>query len=180
MTPRAPKWGTATSADDGTWSLAVPGPETYRVVLDVGSLPDGVAPTDPERTELDNVEVRGGQEKVVRFQLGPGRVVETNPWSRAGNLFIVGLRFGAIIALSAIGLSMIYGVTGLVNFAHGELITLGAVITWWFNALLGWHLVLAAIPADQRICWLTACLTPACSAAATILTASPKSSASGF
>jgi neutral amino acid transport system permease protein len=139
--------GTATSADDGTWSLAVPGPDTYRVVLDIGSLPDGVAPTDPERTELDNVEVRSGQEKVVRFQLGPGRVVETSPWARAGNLFIVGLRFGAIIALSSIGLSMIYGVTGLVNFAHGELITLGAVITWWFNALLGWHLVLAAIPA---------------------------------
>lgn len=156
--------GSATSADDGTWSVPVPGSGTYRVVLDVGSLPDGVAPTDPERTELDNVDVRSGQEKVVRFQLGPGRVVESDPWARAGNLFIVGLRFGSIIALSAIGLSMIYGVTGLVNFAHGELITLGAVITWWFNALLGWHLLLAAIPgvlavaafggAQERWLWL--------------------------
>lgn len=138
--------GTATSSDDGTWSVPVPGPGTYRVVLDVGSLPDGVAPTDPDRTELPNVDVREGQEKLVRFQLGPGRAVESDLWGRVGGLFLVGLKFGAIIALCSIGLSMVYGVTGLVNFSHGELITLGAVITWWFNVLAGWHLVWAAIP----------------------------------
>jgi len=139
--------GSATSADDGTWIVAVPGPGTYRVVLLVDELPEGVAPTDPERTELDNVEVRTGQEKVIRFQLGPGRVNDTSIVSRVGELFFIGLKFGAIIALCSIGLSMIYGVTELVNFAHGELITLGAVIAWWFNVLAGWHLALAAIPA---------------------------------
>ena len=61
-------------------------------------------------------------------------------------LIFLGLKLGAIIALSAVGLSLIFGVTGLVNFAHGELMTLGAVVTWFFNASLGWHLVLAAIP----------------------------------
>jgi neutral amino acid transport system permease protein len=156
--------GSATSDDDGSWSVPLPGPGTVRVVLDVGSLPDGVAPTDPERTELDNVAVRTGQEKVVRFQLGPGRDTSTSLYTRVGELFLVGLKFGAIIALCSIGLSMIYGVTELVNFAHGELITLGAVITWWFNVLAGWHLALAAIPgvlavaafggAQERWMWL--------------------------
>ncbi len=138
--------GSATSAEDGTWRVEVPGPEAYRVVLDVDSLPDGVTLTDPERTELDNVEVRPDQERVVRFQFGPGRTTETSTYERVGGVVFVGLKFGAIIALSSIGLSMIYGVTGLVNFSHGELITLGAVITWWFNVLAGWDLALAAIP----------------------------------
>lgn len=156
--------GSATSGEDGRWSVAVPGPGVYRVVLDVESLPEGVAPTNPDRTELDNVDVRPGQEKVVRFQLGPGRATESLGWARVAGTFIVGLKFGAIIALSAIGLSMIYGITGLVNFSHGELVTLGAVITWWFNALAGWHLALAAIPAvlivagfggvQERYLWL--------------------------
>ena len=38
-----------------------------------------------------------------------------------------GLVLGTIIAISAVGLSLIFGVTGLVNFAHGDLLTLGAV-----------------------------------------------------
>ena len=38
-----------------------------------------------------------------------------------------GLVLGTIIAITAVGLSLIFGVTGLVNFAHGDLVTLGAV-----------------------------------------------------
>ena len=38
-----------------------------------------------------------------------------------------GIVLGTIIAISAVGLSLIFGVTGLVNFAHGDLLTLGAV-----------------------------------------------------
>jgi branched-chain amino acid transport system permease protein len=63
---------------------------------------------------------------------------------------MIGLKLGAIIALCAIGLSLIFGVTGLVNFAHGELVTLGAMLAFLFNASglgPGWHLLLAAVPA---------------------------------
>ena len=45
-----------------------------------------------------------------------------------------GVKFGLIIAMCAIGLSLIFGLTGLINFAHGELVTLGAVAAWAFNA----------------------------------------------
>lgn len=38
-----------------------------------------------------------------------------------------GIVLGTIIAITAVGLSLIFGVTGLVNFAHGDLVTLGAV-----------------------------------------------------
>lgn len=44
-----------------------------------------------------------------------------------------GLVLGTIIAISAVGLSLIFGVTGLVNFAHGDLLTLGAVFALVFS-----------------------------------------------
>jgi neutral amino acid transport system permease protein len=39
------------------------------------------------------------------------------------------LVLGAVISITATGLSLIYGVTHVLNFAHGELVTLGAVVT---------------------------------------------------
>ena len=50
------------------------------------------------------------------------------------NTIVDGLVVGLIIALTSVGLSLIFGVTGLVNFAHGELVTFGAVIAWFLNA----------------------------------------------
>lgn len=50
------------------------------------------------------------------------------------NTVVDGLVVGLIIALTSVGLSLIFGVTGLVNFAHGELVTFGAVVAWFLNA----------------------------------------------
>jgi branched-chain amino acid transport system permease protein len=44
-----------------------------------------------------------------------------------------GLRLGLVIALASIGLSLIFSTTGLVNFAHGSLVTLGAVLALYLN-----------------------------------------------
>jgi neutral amino acid transport system permease protein len=142
--------GRGASDAAGEWTVPVPEPGVHRVELDVASLPDGVAPTDPDRTVLPEVTIREGQRKVVRFQLGPGVTSTLGTWDRVSSLFVIGLKLGAIIALSAIGLSLVFGVTGLVNFAHGDLVTLGAVLAFWFNASHagpGWHLLAAAIPA---------------------------------
>jgi neutral amino acid transport system permease protein len=49
------------------------------------------------------------------------------------NVTVDGLVVGLIIALTSVGLSLIFGVTGLINFAHGELVTFGAVIAWFLN-----------------------------------------------
>ena len=44
-----------------------------------------------------------------------------------------------IIAITSIGLSLIFGTTGLSNFAHGEMVTFGAIFAWLFNREWGLH-----------------------------------------
>ena len=57
-----------------------------------------------------------------------------------------GLAVGSILALSAVGLTLTYGILRLSNFAHGDFMTLGAYLTWvantnginiWLSMLLG-------------------------------------------
>lgn len=59
---------------------------------------------------------------------------------------ISGLITGNTYALIAIGLSLIFGVAELVNFAHGSVFAVGAMIGWWLVAVQGWPLW-AALPA---------------------------------
>ena len=42
----------------------------------------------------------------------------------------------AVLALTALGLSLVFGVMRVVNVAHGEFFMLGAVLTWWFASLV--------------------------------------------
>lgn len=58
--------------------------------------------------------------------------------TRYADATVSGLKNGLVIAVTAVGLSLIYGTTGLVNFAHGELVTLGAVFAWFFNSPDKW------------------------------------------
>lgn len=142
--------GTAVSNEAGEWEIPVPGAGAYVVRLEVDTLPDGVGLTDAEKFELPAVNVRSGQNKTARFNLGPGLVSGVSTWTRVAGIFVIGLKLGAIIALSSVGLSLIFGVTGLVNFAHGDLVTMGAVMAFWFNAAgggPGWHILVAAVPA---------------------------------
>jgi branched-subunit amino acid ABC-type transport system permease component/ABC-type branched-subunit amino acid transport system substrate-binding protein len=55
-----------------------------------------------------------------------------------------GLTFGALIALIALGYTMVYGIIGLINFAHGDLFMLGA-----FLALSITNVVLSAVGNDS-------------------------------
>jgi branched-chain amino acid transport system permease protein len=48
-------------------------------------------------------------------------------------LTITGLGLGAMYFLIASGLSLIYGLMGVLNFAHGAFITVGSYGTWWFS-----------------------------------------------
>jgi neutral amino acid transport system permease protein len=135
------------SDEDGEWLVPVPEPGTYTVAIDEDTLPDGVGLADPERAEL-TVDVTLGQSRRVAFQLGEGRRTPTTQWTRVASLFVVGLKLGAIIALSSIGLSLVFGVTGLVNFAHAEAVTIGAFVAYVLHAAgPQWPLVVAAIPA---------------------------------
>jgi len=61
-----------------------------------------------------------------------------------------GLSLGSVLVLAAIGLAITFGVMGVINMAHGELIMLGAYSAWllqqWLPDALGLALVLA-VPA---------------------------------
>ncbi|PSL17194.1 branched-chain amino acid ABC transporter permease [Shimia abyssi] len=43
----------------------------------------------------------------------------------------------AVLALTAVGLSLVFGVMRVVNVAHGEFFMLGAVLAWWIAGLVG-------------------------------------------
>ncbi|MBA3787824.1 MAG: branched-chain amino acid ABC transporter permease, partial [Actinobacteria bacterium] len=52
-------------------------------------------------------------------------------------LTITGLGLGAMYFLIASGLSLIYGLMGVLNFAHGAFLTVGAYATWWTSTHVG-------------------------------------------
>ncbi|MCF7905763.1 branched-chain amino acid ABC transporter permease [Candidatus Gracilibacteria bacterium] len=58
-----------------------------------------------------------------------------------------GLVTGALIALVALGLTLIYGVAGFIQFAHGEMVALGAYAFMIFHKLLHWEILPAALAA---------------------------------
>ncbi|MEZ5175358.1 MAG: branched-chain amino acid ABC transporter permease [Acidimicrobiia bacterium] len=142
--------GEGTSDADGVWSVLVPGPGAYTVELDTTTLPEDVSLTDPDRSTLDDIVVQQGRQRTVLFPLGESTAGSSPAYQRAGALFFAGLKLGAVIALSAVGLSLIYAVTRLVNFAHGEMVTIGAVLAYFFSTSVagpGWSLVVAGLVA---------------------------------
>ncbi len=63
-------------------------------------------------------------------------------------LLINGLIWGLIIALIALGLSLIFGVMGIVNMAHGDVYMVGAILAFYIASYVGsfwWSLVLVPI-----------------------------------
>src|SRR5438552_11121040 len=51
---------------------------------------------------------------------------------------INGLSVGAVYALIALGYSLVYGVLRLINFAHGDVYMVGAVVAFWAARWFGW------------------------------------------
>ncbi|TET29703.1 MAG: branched-chain amino acid ABC transporter permease [Anaerolineales bacterium] len=52
-------------------------------------------------------------------------------------IIIFGILIGALYGLAALGLSMVFGVTKILNIAHGELIMLGGYASFWLFRLVG-------------------------------------------
>jgi neutral amino acid transport system permease protein len=60
---------------------------------------------------------------------------------------LTGLAYGSVYALGAVGLTLVYGILKLVNFAHGEFLTFGAYVAFVVNVQAGLPLVVAALGA---------------------------------
>jgi neutral amino acid transport system permease protein len=136
---------TAETDADGKWAVVVPGEGNYTVTLDEASLPEGITLADPDQA-TKQVLAFAGKGKTVLFPLGDGiSTSRASLWSQIPQLTVDGLIFGIILALAAVGLSLVFGTTKLTNFAHGELIALGALLAYFFSSIVGLPLI-AAIP----------------------------------
>ena len=126
----------------GKWSVDLPGPGEYKVTLDADKLPDGISLAGAaSRT----VTVDPGRQQSVIIGLNDGSSGGGGGNIRAVQLLVDGIRFGLLIAICAVGLSLIFGTTGLTNFAHGELVTIGAVAAWYINVQGGVPLIPSAL-----------------------------------
>lgn len=153
VTQNGAEVGTATTDAGGQWEVPLPGPGTYTATLTVDQLPEGVAPRVAGGEVLQDVNVRPGAQQGAIFQLASGEPAQDGEGrsssisaSQVAQLLVEGTKFGAIIAITAVGLSLVFGTTRLINFAHGEYVAIGAVTAFFFSTSPGGlPLVLAAL-----------------------------------
>ncbi|MDN3480796.1 branched-chain amino acid ABC transporter permease [Arthrobacter sp. APC 3897] len=127
--------GETLTAANGSWSIGVPEQGAFEVELDESTLPDGVALAENQQNPR-TVTFAGTSNITTLFLLGEGIVLQQDSFlSTLTERAVAGLSFGMLLALSAVGLSLIFGTTGLTNFSHGEMVTLGAVLAFGFSAL---------------------------------------------
>ena len=130
--------GEATSGADGTFVIDLPGTvvdhlgNTYVVKIDEDSLPEDTSPEVLQRQVAVNLDT----DQSVTFPVGEAEV-GTGFATQALQLTVGGIVFSVLLAMAALGLSMIFGTTGLTNFAHGELVTFGAIIAFAVDQLPG-------------------------------------------
>ena len=127
--------GETLTAANGSWSIGVPEQGAFEVELDESTLPEGVALAENQQNPR-TVTFAGTSNITTLFLLGEGIVLQQDSFaSILTERAVAGLSFGLLLALSAVGLSLIFGTTGLTNFAHGEMVTLGAVLAFGFAAM---------------------------------------------
>ena len=131
--------GVAVSDAEGNWRLDLPGAGQYSTLLVEETLPDGATLRNPAGNPL-TFSVNEGDSRPNLFPMGDG-AASTNNTIRAVQLAVDGAKLGLLIAMCAIGLSLIYGTTGLTNFAHGEMVTFGAMTAYLFHmtGVFGWQ-----------------------------------------
>lgn len=149
---------TGKTGPDGAFRIEIPKGGSYEVSIDVTTLPEGISLAKAE-DESRTLLVLGGEKKIIiKLVDGEGtqsaapidpETGEASSSAAGGTgqqviqLFFDGILFGILIALGALGLNLIFGTTGLTNFSHGELLTLGAFTAIVLNEL-GVHIIIAA------------------------------------
>jgi urea transport system permease protein len=92
-------------------------------------------------------DIRGAAQRSLREVQGK------LAWGERAGLLFAGISLGSILLLAALGLAITYGLMGVINMAHGELIMIGAYTTYVVQVLFrksnffDWYL-LAAVPAS--------------------------------
>jgi branched-subunit amino acid ABC-type transport system permease component len=134
--------GEGTSNESGVFDIPLPGTsidvlgETFTVKIDTKSLPEGAALRNSKQVSL-KVTPKLDSDIYVTFPIGDASAAGASKATQALQLAVGGLVFSLLLAMGALGLSMIFGTTGLTNFAHGELITFGALVAYGVDQLPG-------------------------------------------
>jgi len=96
----------------------------------------------PETLLLLNQQLAQEQEPAVKkqIQLALTQVQGSLRWGERLGAMFTGLSLGSILLLVALGLAITYGLMGVINMAHGELMMIGAYATYVVQALFREHL----------------------------------------
>ena len=128
---------------EGSWEVPIVSKGTFSATINVDDLPEGQALTNPEKSTVKANVFMLGVDLRLLFPVGPG-VVQASLLERSAQLTLDGILLGLVIALAALGLSLIFGTTGLTNFAHGEILTLAGLLTYYLSAIAGLPVLVAA------------------------------------
>jgi branched-chain amino acid transport system permease protein len=125
---------TGTTDAEGVLIISVPTRADYTVTLNEATLPSGEK-LDSRTPAIQNVLTDSfvTKTKVITYFTGESQNVSQSGFERVAQRFSDGIRLGLILAMCSVGLSLIFGTTGLTNFAHGEMVTFGGIMAFVFN-----------------------------------------------
>lgn len=145
---------TVTDAD-GKWLIGVPEKAAYSVTLDQTTLPSGIAVMEEGGAE-QSVEVGPSGSVTKNFFIGEGERIVVSLFDQVVARVIYGLNFGLMLGLAAVGLSLVFGTTGLSNFAHAEMVTFGAIAAFFLGGVLSmpiWIAIPVAVLVSSLMGW---------------------------
>jgi neutral amino acid transport system permease protein len=145
---------TVTDAD-GKWLIGVPEKAGYSVSLDQSTLPEGIAVIEEGGAE-QSVEIGPSGAVTKNFFIGEGERIVVSLFDQIIARVIYGLNFGLMLGLAAVGLSLVFGTTGLSNFAHAEMVTFGAVTAFFLGGVLSlpiWIAIPVAVLVSGAMGW---------------------------
>lgn len=145
---------TVTDAD-GKWLIGVPEKGGYSVSLDQSTLPTGIAVIEEGGAE-QSVEIGPSGAVTKNFFIGQGERITVSVFDQVVARIIYGLNFGLMLGLAAVGLSLVFGTTGLSNFAHAEMVTFGALAAFFVSAVVGlpiWIAIPVAVVLSGAMGW---------------------------
>lgn len=117
---------TVTTSESGRWNLQVTEPGAYQIEIDKDTLPDDV---ETEGTATANVQLNRTAAGLIEVRT-TAFSAEDSKMDLIAQSTVSGLRLGLLLALGAVGLSLIYGTTGLSSFSHAEQVTLGGIVAY--------------------------------------------------
>ena len=129
--------GEAVTGKDGLCTISVPSRDDYVIELNLSTLPDGLTLIAAEKQKVAvNRDLFTTNTKRVTFFTGESANAGASASERILQRLSDGIRLGLIIAMCSVGLSLVFGTTGLTNFAHGEMVTFGGLVAFYFNVIL--------------------------------------------